>query len=245
MEEILNIENLTKTYGEHEVLKGINLKVNKGEVVSIIGSSGSGKSTLLRCINQLEEPTSGKIVFEGQDLLEKGVNIRKIRTKMGMVFQAFNLYNNMNVLNNCIIGPMKILKMSKEEATENAKKYLEKVGMEAYIDAMPAQLSGGQKQRVAIARSLCMNPDVMLFDEPTSALDPEMVGEVLNIMIELAKSGLTMIVVTHEMDFAKNVSSKVVFVDKGVIAEMGTPEEIFEHPKEERTKEFLKRFRNI
>lgn len=245
MEEILNIENLTKTYGEHEVLKGINLKVNKGEVVSIIGSSGSGKSTLLRCINQLEEPTSGKIVFEGQDLLEKGVNIRKIRTKMGMVFQAFNLYNNMNVLNNCIIGPMKILKMSKEEATENAKKYLEKVGMEAYIDAMPAQLSGGQKQRVAIARSLCMNPDVMLFDEPTSALDPEMVGEVLNIMIELAKSGLTMIVVTHEMDFAKNVSSKVIFVDKGVIAEMGTPEEIFEHPKEERTKEFLKRFRNI
>lgn len=245
MEEILNIENLTKTYGEHEVLKGINLKVNKGEVVSIIGSSGSGKSTLLRCINQLEEPTSGKIVFEGQDLLEKGVNIRKIRTKMGMVFQAFNLYNNMNVLNNCIIGPMKILKMSKEEATENAKKYLEKVGMEAYIDAMPAQLSGGQKQRVAIARSLCMNPDVMLFDEPTSALDPEMVGEVLNIMIELAKSGLTMIVVTHEMDFAKNVSSKVVFVDKGVIAEMGTPEEIFEHPKEERTKKFLKRFRNI
>ena len=245
MEEILKIENFKKSYGEHEVLKGINLTVNKGEVVSIIGSSGSGKSTLLRCINQLEEPTSGKIIFEGKNMLDKDADIRKIRTKMGMVFQSFNLYSNMNVLKNCTVGPIKILKKSKEEAEETALRYLEEVGMSEYVNAMPSQLSGGQKQRVAIARALCMEPDVMLFDEPTSALDPEMVGEVLKIMIKLAKSGLTMIVVTHEMDFAKNVSSKVVFVEKGVIAEMGTPEEVFDNPQEERTKEFLSRFRAI
>ena len=245
MEEILKIENFKKSYGEHEVLKGINLTVNKGEVVSIIGSSGSGKSTLLRCINQLEEPTSGKIIFEGKNMLDKDADIRKIRTKMGMVFQSFNLYSNMNVLRNCTVGPIKILKKSKEEAEEIALRYLEEVGMSEYVNAMPSQLSGGQKQRVAIARALCMEPDVMLFDEPTSALDPEMVGEVLKIMIKLAKSGLTMIVVTHEMDFAKNVSSKVVFVEKGVIAEMGTPEEVFDNPQEERTKEFLSRFRAI
>ena len=245
MEEILKIENLKKSFGDHEVLKGIDLTVNKGEVVSIIGSSGSGKSTLLRCINQLEEPTSGKIIFEDKNMLDPDADIRNIRTKMGMVFQSFNLYNNMNVLKNCTIGPVKILKKSKEEAEKKAMQVLEEVGMAEYVDAMPAQLSGGQKQRVAIARALCMEPDVMLFDEPTSALDPEMVGEVLKIMIDLAKSGLTMIVVTHEMDFARNVSSKVVFVDKGVIAEMGTPEQVFENPKEERTKEFLKRFRKI
>ncbi len=245
MEEILKIENFKKSYGEHEVLKGINLTVNKGEVVSIIGSSGSGKSTLLRCINQLEEPTSGKIIFEGKNMLDKDADIRKIRTKMGMVFQSFNLYSNMNVLKNCTVGPIKILKKSKEKAEETALRYLEEVGMSEYVNAMPSQLSGGQKQRVAIARALCMEPDVMLFDEPTSALDPEMVGEVLKIMIKLAKSGLTMIVVTHEMDFAKNVSSKVVFVEKGVIAEMGTPEEVFDNPQEERTKEFLSRFRAI
>ena len=245
MEEILKIENLKKTFGEHEVLKGIDLEIKKGEVVSIIGSSGSGKSTLLRCINQLEEPTSGKIIFEGKNMLDPDADIRAIRTKMGMVFQSFNLYSNLNVLKNCTIGPTKILKKSKEEAEKRAIEALEEVGMAEYIDAMPAQLSGGQKQRVAIARSLCMDPDVMLFDEPTSALDPEMVGEVLKIMIDLAKSGLTMIVVTHEMDFAKNVSSKVVFVDKGVIAEMGTPEQTFESPQEERTKEFLQRFRKI
>ena len=245
MEEILKIENFKKSYGEHEVLKGINLTVNKGEVVSIIGSSGSGKSTLLRCINQLEEPTSGKIIFEGKNMLDKDADIRKIRTKMGMVFQSFNLYSNMNVLKNCTVGPIKILKKSKEKAEETALRYLEEVGMSEYVNAMPSQLSGGQKQRVAIARALCMEPDVMLFDEPTSALDPEMVGEVLKIMIKLAKSGLTMIVVTHEMDFAKNVSSKVVFVEKGVIAEMGTPEEVFDNPQEERTKEFLSSFRAI
>ena len=245
MEEILKIENLKKTFGDHEVLKGINLDIKKGEVVSIIGSSGSGKSTLLRCINQLEKPTSGKIIFEGKNMLDKDANIREIRTKMGMVFQSFNLYNNLNVLKNCTIGPIKILKKSKEESEKKAMEALTNVGMAEYINAMPSQLSGGQKQRVAIARSLCMDPDVMLFDEPTSALDPEMVGEVLKIMIELAKSGLTMIVVTHEMDFAKNVSSKVVFVDKGVIAEVGTPEQVFENPQEDRTKEFLQRFRKI
>lgn len=242
MEEILKVVNLRKNFGQREVLKGIDLSVNKGEVVSIIGSSGSGKSTFLRCLNLLETPTSGSIIFEGGDILEKGANIRKIRTKMGMVFQSFNLYNNMNVLKNCTIGPVKILKKSKKEAEETALKFLEKVGMEQYVDAMPSQLSGGQKQRIAIARALCMEPDVLLFDEPTSALDPEMVGEVLEVMKKLALEGLTMLVVTHEMDFAKNVSSKVVFLDKGVVAEMGTPEEVFENPKEERTKEFLKRF---
>lgn len=241
MEEILRIEHLVKFFGENEVLKDINLSVNKGEVVSIIGSSGSGKSTMLRCINLLEEPTDGKIFFKGKNILEDDVDIRKVRTQMGMVFQSFNLYNNLNVLDNCTIGQIKVLNKSKEEAEETALKYLEQVGMADYINARPSQLSGGQKQRVAIARSLCMEPDVMLFDEPTSALDPEMVGDVLKIMIDLAKSGLTMLVVTHEMEFARDVSTKVVFMDKGVIAEEGPPEEIFENPKEVRTKEFLAR----
>lgn len=241
MEEILRIEHLVKFFGDNEVLKDINLSVNKGEVVSIIGSSGSGKSTMLRCINLLEEPTDGKIFFKGKNILEEDADIRKVRTQMGMVFQSFNLYNNLNVLDNCTIGQTKVLGKSPEEAEKTALKYLEQVGMGDYINARPSQLSGGQKQRVAIARSLCMEPDVMLFDEPTSALDPEMVGDVLDIMINLAKSGLTMLVVTHEMEFARDVSTKVVFMDKGVIAEEGPPEKIFENPKEERTKEFLSR----
>lgn len=243
MTEILKIENLVKNYGDHKVLKGIDLSVEKGDVISIIGSSGSGKSTMLRCLNLLEEPSDGHIIFEGKDMLSEKSNIRKIRTKMGMVFQSFNLYDNMNILKNCTIGPTKILNVPKAEAIEKAEQNLKKVGMIDFKNAMPSQLSGGQKQRVAIARVLSMEPDVILFDEPTSALDPEMVGEVLNIMTELAKEGMTMLIVTHEMDFAKNVSNKVVFVDKGVICEMGTPGEIFENPREERTKEFLKRFR--
>lgn len=241
MTEILRIEHLVKNFGDNEVLKDINFSVEKGEVVSIIGSSGSGKSTMLRCINLLEEPTDGKIFFKGKNILDEKVDIRKVRTQMGMVFQGFNLYNNLNVLENCTLGQKKVLKKSESEAKETALKNLEKVGMEKYIKAKPSQLSGGQKQRVAIARALSMEPDVMLFDEPTSALDPEMVGDVLDIMIDLAKSGLTMLVVTHEMEFARDVSTKVVFMDKGVIAEEGPPSEIFENPKEERTKEFLSR----
>lgn len=241
VEEILRVENLRKSFGKNEVLKGISFTVNKGEVVSIIGSSGSGKSTLLRCINQLEEPTSGAIYFEGENLLGEHVNIRKARAKMAMVFQSFNLYNNLNALKNCTIGPVKVLGISEEEAKKRAVENLEKVGMAEYVNAKPSQLSGGQKQRVAIARALCMEPALMLFDEPTSALDPEMVEEVLNIMIALAKAGQTMIVVTHEMQFAKDVSSKVIFVDKGIIAEEGSPKEIFENPKEDRTREFIKK----
>ncbi len=239
--EVLKIEKLKKTFGDHEVLKEIDFKVNKGEVVSIIGASGSGKSTLLRCLNLLEEPTGGAIYFEGTNILDPTVDVRALRAKMAMVFQSFNLYNNMDVLKNCTIGQVKVLKKSQEEAEKTAMKHLTDVGMDSFINARPAQLSGGQKQRVAIARALCMDPDVMLFDEPTSALDPEMVGEVLKIMVDLAKSGMTMLVVTHEMEFARDVSTKVVFMDKGVIAEEGPPEEIFGNPKEERTKEFLHR----
>ncbi|MGO1581316.1 MAG: amino acid ABC transporter ATP-binding protein [Peptoniphilaceae bacterium] len=239
MENILKIQHLAKTFGEHEVLKDINFDVNKGEVISIIGSSGSGKSTLLRCINLLEVPSKGQIIFKDKNILDKESNIKKIRTDMGMVFQNFNLYNNLNVLENCTIGPEKILNKSKTEAKESALRNLTDVGMEKFINARPSQLSGGQKQRVAIARSLCMNPEVMLFDEPTSALDPEMIGDVLNIMVKLAKRGLTMLVVTHEMGFARDVSSKVIFMDKGYILEEGSPKEIFENPKEDRTKEFL------
>lgn len=239
--EILKVNNLEKTYGNNKVLKGISFNVNKGDVVSIIGSSGSGKSTLLRCLNQLEEPTSGEIIFNGVDTLSGKVSLKQMRTKMGMVFQSFNLYNNLNVMENCTIGPIKVLNRDPKEAERIATENLEKVGMGAYINARPSQLSGGQKQRVAIARALSMEPDLILFDEPTSALDPEMVDEVLTTMIDLAKSGLTMIVVTHEMQFAKDVSSKVIFVDKGVIAEEGSPKDIFENPKEERTKEFLKK----
>ena len=240
-EAVISIQNLSKTFGTNEVLKDISFEVKQGEVVTIIGSSGSGKSTLLRCVHLLEKPTSGKISYNGQNILEHDKSIYEYRTHVGMVFQQFNLFNNLNVLENCIVGPMKVLKKSKEEAEKIAKEFLEKVGMSAYINAKPRQLSGGQKQRVAIARALSMQPDVLLFDEPTSALDPEMVNEVLETMKSLAHTGLTMIVVTHEMGFAKEVSDRVVFMDKGVIAEEGTPEQIFENPQVDRTKEFLGR----
>ncbi|MFD2615312.1 amino acid ABC transporter ATP-binding protein [Paenibacillus gansuensis] len=241
MNKVIEIQNLSKSYGANTVLKDIGFSVNHGEVVSIIGSSGSGKSTLLRCINLLETPNGGQINYRGQNILDGKHDIPSYRTKMGMVFQQFNLFENHDVLSNCVVGQVKVLKRSKEEAERIARKHLKVVGMEAYINAKPKQLSGGQKQRVAIARALSMEPDVMLFDEPTSALDPEMVGEVLKVMKELANSGLTMLIVTHEMDFAREVSDRVVFMDKGVIAEEGTPEEIFTRPKQERTREFLKR----
>ncbi|MFD2729556.1 amino acid ABC transporter ATP-binding protein [Enterococcus camelliae] len=241
MTAIIEITHLKKNFGENEVLKDINLAVNKGEVLTIIGSSGSGKSTLLRCINLLEKPTSGTILYKGENVLTKNYNLPNYRTHLGMVFQSFNLFNNMNVLENCVSGQVTVLKRSKEEAKKIALENLEKVGMGRYVAAKPAQLSGGQKQRVAIARSLSMDPDVMLFDEPTSALDPEMVGEVLLTMKALAETGLTMVIVTHEMGFARDVSDRVIFMDKGVIAEEGTPEDIFVHPKEQRTKAFLAR----
>ena len=241
MEKVIDIKHLNKSFGTHEVLKDIDFSVNKGEVVCIIGSSGSGKSTLLRCVNLLEKPSGGEIIYKGENILDPGHDIYTYRTKLGMVFQQFNLFNNHDVLSNCMVGQIKVLKRSKEEAEKVAMKYLQVVGMDQYIHAKPKQLSGGQKQRVAIARALSMEPDVMLFDEPTSALDPEMVGEVLKVMKELAETGLTMLVVTHEMSFAKEVSDRVVFMDQGVIAEEGKPEDIFNAPKEERTKEFLKR----
>lgn len=244
MEKVIDIQHLSKSFGSHEVLKDIDFSVNKGEVVCIIGSSGSGKSTLLRCVNLLEKPSGGQIIYNGENILDNKHNIYAYRTKLGMVFQQFNLFNNHNVLSNCMVGQLKVLGRSKEEAKEVAMKYLKIVGMEQYINAKPRQLSGGQKQRVAIARALSMEPDVMLFDEPTSALDPEMVGEVLKVMKELAESGLTMLVVTHEMGFAKEVADRVVFMDKGVIAEEGTPEQIFNSPTEERTREFLHRVLN-
>lgn len=241
---VIELNNVTKSFGDHEVLKGVNLKVNSGEVVSVIGASGSGKSTMLRCINLLERPDGGDIVFNGESIFGQDVNIAGYRTKVGMVFQSFNLFENMNVLKNCTIGQIKVLKRDKKEAEEIALKYLEKVGMSAFVNARPSQLSGGQKQRVAIARALAMEPEVLLFDEPTSALDPEMVGEVLLVMKRLAESGLTMIVVTHEMQFAKDVSSRVVFMDGGVVAEDDTPEVIFNSPKNPRTQEFLYRILN-
>jgi putative lysine transport system ATP-binding protein len=244
MEKVVDIQHLSKTFGTHEVLRDIDFSVKKGEVVTIIGSSGSGKSTLLRCINLLEKPSSGQIIYNGEDILDDEHDIYEYRTKLGMVFQQFNLFNNHDVLSNCTVGQIKVLKRSKEEAEKIAMKYLQVVGMENYINAKPRQLSGGQKQRVAIARALSMEPDVMLFDEPTSALDPEMVGEVLKVMKDLAESGLTMLVVTHEMGFAKEVSDRVVFMDQGVIAEEGTPEQIFNNPVQERTREFLKRIIN-
>ncbi len=244
MEKVIDIQHLSKSFGAHEVLKDIDFSVSKGEVVCIIGSSGSGKSTLLRCVNLLEKPSGGQIIYNGENILDNKHDIYAYRTKLGMVFQQFNLFNNHDVLNNCMIGQIKVLGRSKEEAKTVAMKYLNIVGMEQYINAKPRQLSGGQKQRVAIARALSMEPDVMLFDEPTSALDPEMVGEVLKVMKELAESGLTMLVVTHEMGFAKEVANRVVFMDKGVIAEEGSPEQIFNEPKEERTREFLSRVLN-
>ncbi|MDT2757278.1 amino acid ABC transporter ATP-binding protein [Enterococcus asini] len=240
-ESIIEIKHLKKSFGDNEVLKDIDFTVKKGEVVSIIGSSGSGKSTLLRCINLLETPTSGEIYFQGDNVLSKGYSLTKYRTHLGMVFQSFNLFNNLNVLDNCTTGQVTVLKRNKEDAKKTALANLEKVGMASFQKAMPAQLSGGQKQRVALARALSMDPDVMLFDEPTSALDPEMVGEVLKAMKDLAHTGLTMVIVTHEMAFARDVSDRVIFMDKGVIAEEGTPEEIFGAPKEARTKEFLHR----
>lgn len=241
MTAIIEINHLKKNFGENEVLKDINVSVEKGEVLTIIGSSGSGKSTLLRCINLLEKPTSGEIVYQGENVLQKGYNLPKYRTHLGMVFQSFNLFNNMDVLENCMSGQITVLKRSREEAKKVALENLEKVGMSRFVSAKPVQLSGGQKQRVAIARSLSMNPDVMLFDEPTSALDPEMVGEVLKTMKDLAQTGLTMVIVTHEMQFARDVSDRVIFMDKGVIAEEGTPEDLFVNPKEDRTKAFLSR----
>ncbi len=242
-ETILEIKNLKKSYGENEVLKDISLTVHKGEVISIIGSSGSGKSTFLRSINLLETPTGGQIFYRGKNVLAENYDLTHYREKLGMVFQSFNLFENLNVLENTIVAQTTVLKKDRTEAEKIAKENLNKVGMgEQYWQAKPKQLSGGQKQRVAIARALSMNPDAILFDEPTSALDPEMVGEVLKIMQDLAQEGLTMIVVTHEMEFARDVSSRVIFMDKGVIAESGSPQDIFTNPKEERTKEFLQRF---
>lgn len=244
MEKVIEVQHLMKSFGNHEVLKDIDFTVNKGEVVCVIGSSGSGKSTLLRCINLLEKLSGGDILYKGKNIMQDTHDINEYRKHLGMVFQQFNLFNNHNVLNNCMVGQIKVLKRTKEQAETVARKNLQLVGMEEYINAKPSQLSGGQKQRVAIARALSMDPDVLLFDEPTSALDPEMVGEVLKVMKELAGLGLTMLVVTHEMDFAKDVVDRVVFMDKGVIVEEGPPAEIFNHPKEERTKEFLKRTLN-
>ena len=240
-ERIIKVKNLKKNFGKHEVLKNINFSVKKGDITTIIGASGSGKSTLLRCINLLENPTDGEILYNGENILNSK-NVPAYRAKVGMVFQNFNLFENMNVLQNCMVGLRKVLKMNKEEAKERSLYYLEKVGMTPYINAKPRQLSGGQKQRVAIARALAMQPDVLLFDEPTSALDPQMVGEVLSVIKKLAEEGLTMIIVTHEMAFAKEISNHVVFMHNGVIAEEGNADRIFVNPKKAETKEFLQRF---
>ena len=241
--EILKIEHLSKSFGAHVVLRDIDFTVNQGDVISIIGASGSGKSTLLRCINLLETPTSGEILFNGKSVTDGTIKAPEYRSKVGMVFQSFNLFENMTVLENCMVGQIKVLKKSKKGAKITAMRYLEKVGMAPYINARPRQISGGQKQRVAIARALAMNPDVLLFDEPTSALDPEMVGEVLSVMQQLAKEGMTMLVVTHEMAFARDVSDRVVFMADGVICEEGTSEEIFKSPQKQLTQDFLARFR--
>ena len=239
---ILEIRHLSKSFGSHEVLRDIDFTVKKGDVTSIIGASGSGKSTLLRCINLLETPTSGEILYRGQNVTGPKVNAPQYRSHVGMVFQSFNLFNNMTVLKNCMVGQMKVLKKSKAEAEENALRYLEQVGMDPYVNAKPRQLSGGMQQRVAIARALAMEPEVLLFDEPTSALDPEMVGEVLAVMRDLAQNGMTMLVVTHEMAFARDVSSQVVFMADGVICEQGDPQQVFTSPSQPRTREFLARF---
>lgn len=241
-EKILQIQHLSKSFGGNVVLRDIDFTVEKGDVISIIGASGSGKSTLLRCINLLETPTSGEVQYHGKDVAAAGVNVTEYRSRVGMVFQSFNLFNNMTVLENCMAGQIRVLKKDKEEARKTAMYYLQKVGMAPYINARPRQISGGQKQRVAIARALAMNPEVLLFDEPTSALDPEMVGEVLSVMKNVAKEGMTMLVVTHEMAFAKEVSNRVVYMKEGVICEEGTPQQIFENPVRQETKEFLARF---
>ena len=243
-EQILQIRHLRKSFGNHVVLKDVDFDVNKGDVTCIIGASGSGKSTLLRCINLLESPDGGEVLFRGENILAGKADPSAYRAKVGMVFQSFNLFNNLTVLDNCMVGQIKVLGRHKDEARAIAMEYLEKVGMVAYINAKPRQISGGQKQRVAIARALAMGPEVLLFDEPTSALDPEMVGEVLSVMRDLAASGLTMLVVTHEMGFARDVSKQVVFMDEGVIAEQGPPELIFHNPTEPRTKEFSSRYLN-
>ena len=243
-EMILQVNHLSKSFGSHEVLRDIDFTVKKGDVTSIIGASGSGKSTLLRCINLLEIPTSGEILYHGENVVRRGFNAPAYRSHVGMVFQSFNLFNNMTVLENCIVGQVKVLKRSREEARQHAMHYLEKVGMAPYINAKPRQISGGQKQRVAIARALAMDPEVLLFDEPTSALDPEMVGEVLVVMQSLAQEGMTMLVVTHEMAFARDVSNHVVYMNQGVICEEGTPQEVFGNPQKQETRDFLSRFRN-
>ena len=241
--EILKIEHLSKAFGAHVVLRDIDFTVNQGDVISIIGASGSGKSTLLRCINLLETPTSGDIRYRDQNVTDGTISAPKYRSRVGMVFQSFNLFDNMTVLENCMVGQIKVLKKSKKDAKVTAMRYLEKVGMAPYINARPRQLSGGQKQRVAIARALAMDPEVLLFDEPTSALDPEMVGEVLTVMQQLAKEGMTMLVVTHEMAFARDVSDRVVFMADGIICEQGSPDEIFGNPQKQLTQDFLARFR--
>ena len=242
--KILEVRHLSKSFGTHEVLRDIDFTVQKGDVTSIIGASGSGKSTLLRCINLLENPSSGEILYHGENVVRRGFNAPAYRARVGMVFQSFNLFNNMTVLENCIVGQVKVLKKNREEARRHALYYLEKVGMAPYINAKPRQISGGQKQRVAIARALAMDPEVLLFDEPTSALDPEMVGEVLTVMQSLAQEGMTMLVVTHEMAFARDVSNHVVFMSQGVICEEGTPADVFGNPQRQETRDFLSRFRN-
>mgnify|MGYP005770961713 FL=1 len=244
-ENILEIRHLGKSFGTHEVLRDIDFTVAKGDVISIIGASGSGKSTLLRCINLLETPSSGEILYHGKNVAGRGVNAPEYRSHVGMVFQSFNLFNNMTVLQNCMVGQMKVLKRDREQARRQAMTYLEKVGMTPYINAKPRQISGGQKQRVAIARALAMDPEVLLFDEPTSALDPEMVGEVLSVMQALAGEGMTMLVVTHEMAFARDVSTRAVFMHQGVICEQGAPQSLFADPQQPETREFLTRFRGV
>ncbi len=242
---LIETKDVCKSFGSVSVLKGINTQIHKGEVVVIIGPSGSGKSTFLRCLNRLEEPTSGQVIFEGKDICSKGQDITVLRQKMGMVFQQFNLFNNLTVLENIMAGPKLVKKQDEEQAKAAAMKLLERVGLTDKADEYPSKLSGGQKQRIAIVRALAMEPDVMLFDEPTSALDPEMVGEVLKVMQDLASTGITMVVVTHEMGFAKKVGTRVLFIDDGQILEDGTPEQIFEHPQNPRTHNFLNKVLNI
>ena len=242
LEPILEVCHLSKSFGTHQVLRDVNFTVHPGDVTSILGSSGSGKSTLLRCINLLERPNQGEIRFHGRSITGRGTDASAYRTRVGMVFQSFNLFSNMNVLENCMAGPVKVLRRSREEARARALRYLEQVGMAPYINARPRQLSGGQKQRVAIARALAMDPEVLLFDEPTSALDPELTGEVLRVIRELAEQRTTMIIVTHEMAFARDVADQVIFMDGGVIVEQGDAHQVIEHPREERTRQFLARY---
>ena len=243
-ELIVSVCDLQKSFGDREILKGISFEIHRGDVTCIIGPSGSGKSTMIRCVNFLEHPTGGHIEYRGKDVMQAFKKLPLYRTKVGMVFQSFNLFNNMTVLENCMVGQVKVLGKNKDEAKAKALKYLKHVGMDSYVNAKPHQLSGGQKQRVAIARALALEPEVLLMDEPTSALDPEMVGEVLRVIRDLAKEGLTMVIVTHEMAFARDVSNRVIFIDQGVIAEEGEPSQLFGNPKNQRTRDFLSRFQN-